>query len=919
MAETLSQPHQSATRRVRAASIALSHAGGATALHTAHHSPSDLTDLQADLSALTSASDRTPRFLFPSLDDNHVGVAGSFVSLPFGDSFPADSQYCLFSRTSNSLAYADIENAVVDVDSVNSHTTSQLDPELQTTAPWTHLSFGEGRTSPLSTSFGLNDFGKPQQLGVSVRHRANSSASGQESFRDSAYGTGSGKSQHEVESVNELPTEAMDRCSPLYPATFFHHDHVPEYSPLHPSRSAPEAATSNTALSDSGETTNTVQRTQRSQPLLCRECNYQAKTRSDLKKHNARHEREHRCHFPTCMRKSKGFATKNDLDRHLKSVHHINSRGTKYYKCLAEGCPRADRKWPRLDNFKQHLQKMHKDQDPDHLLELSESWYNQQQRLPQGQREDGAESIDFDIVLPSDSVTPTMAPQKQYENMCPSSDPSCDTSMTTDNPMARSLSFGNHLLDPDLVSGTTAGFPVPQHVHRRNISIPGDVSTSQKQFYMGDLTSPQIPMQRTHSQVDYPIYSNHMHQENLFDTMTNFQLSQSDPWAVHDRSIPLSNLNHFLYDAGRDQIRRVKAPHTVAVLDSDRMVDLTSPQEVLPVMSNDLGGRQDELLLNIGASTSNTTADTGGGLDTSPLQTFMVNVFPPENQPKIPETSMGKLLEDEINSFLLEHNSKADKDRVSMSQEEIINLVRMSLRSFSSATASGRVRSVGPSAAAPIFDTLTGNQCPDGEKTQFRCTVEGCNKVKSRQSDLRKHMARHDKPFGCTSDGCNKTFGSKNDWKRHEQNQHKQAECWLCVDCHEVFYYSQDNYLRHLHEVHPTYRFQDGHHNAKHFHIAANYEGHYWCGFCNKIMRQNKHGVEAVNARFNHIGDHFSKHKMAAKTWIELTGHGRRKEEAVQTPANHIQTDETPGEEAEIQTSNVTKLSDKIRLNLKQT
>ena len=61
-----------------------------------------------------------------------------------------------------------------------------------------------------------------------------------------------------------------------------------------------------------------------------------------------------------------GFGTSNDLLRHQQSVHA--AVGIKY-RCTEGACPtRAQKDWPRADNFKQHLKRMHQidlGSDPD--------------------------------------------------------------------------------------------------------------------------------------------------------------------------------------------------------------------------------------------------------------------------------------------------------------------------------------------------------------------------------------------------------------------------------------------------------------------------------------------------------------------------------------------------------------------------
>lgn len=63
-----------------------------------------------------------------------------------------------------------------------------------------------------------------------------------------------------------------------------------------------------------------------------------------------------------CKRATQGFTTVNDLDRHKKSVHKIGVLN-KSYQCASELCRNKDKIWPRLDNFKQHIERMHKDED----------------------------------------------------------------------------------------------------------------------------------------------------------------------------------------------------------------------------------------------------------------------------------------------------------------------------------------------------------------------------------------------------------------------------------------------------------------------------------------------------------------------------------------------------------------------------
>ncbi|PTU23814.1 hypothetical protein P175DRAFT_0496941 [Aspergillus ochraceoroseus IBT 24754] len=105
-------------------------------------------------------------------------------------------------------------------------------------------------------------------------------------------------------------------------------------------------------------------------------CQWTGKCPSDKRKHEARHKKLFKCDEPNCSRKE-GFGTINDLARHKKCVHKRDpERGPKVlYMCFGQNCPRRNKKWPRLDNFRQHLARMHNDEDVEELLRKSHEWY----------------------------------------------------------------------------------------------------------------------------------------------------------------------------------------------------------------------------------------------------------------------------------------------------------------------------------------------------------------------------------------------------------------------------------------------------------------------------------------------------------------------------------------------------------------
>lgn len=128
-------------------------------------------------------------------------------------------------------------------------------------------------------------------------------------------------------------------------------------------------------------------------------CPWVGKCPSDKRKHDARHRKLFKCDEPNCSRKE-GFGTINDLARHKKCVHNKEpERGPKMmYLCFGKNCPRPNKKWPRLDNFKQHLSRMHHEEDGDALLKKSMDWYETVIGRQPGQQNDDSLSHDGSLV-----------------------------------------------------------------------------------------------------------------------------------------------------------------------------------------------------------------------------------------------------------------------------------------------------------------------------------------------------------------------------------------------------------------------------------------------------------------------------------------------------------------------------------------
>lgn len=193
---------------------------------------------------------------------------------------------------------------------------------------------------------------------------------------DSGYASQAAASQS---IVNTEPTDYNRECGDLpVQVNSFSFTAASSSSPPYnirplPNRNADEADTTSASRSKTGQTS-----------LLCTICGDTARCPSDYKcvyssraylfsaygvkyrKHRLKHTKPWKCEEPHCSRKD-GFTTINDLTRHKKSVHKIGGM-TKSFRCVDERCKNKDKLWPRLDNFKQHVTRMHGDRNMEDLI-----------------------------------------------------------------------------------------------------------------------------------------------------------------------------------------------------------------------------------------------------------------------------------------------------------------------------------------------------------------------------------------------------------------------------------------------------------------------------------------------------------------------------------------------------------------------
>ena len=89
------------------------------------------------------------------------------------------------------------------------------------------------------------------------------------------------------------------------------------------------------------------------------------------RKHYQTHYKHWTCNVPGCTRRD-GFGTKNDLDRHVNSVHRRDRELGSQSGFICVACPHTQngrpKFWPRKDNFKAHIKRKHPHHDTEGVI-----------------------------------------------------------------------------------------------------------------------------------------------------------------------------------------------------------------------------------------------------------------------------------------------------------------------------------------------------------------------------------------------------------------------------------------------------------------------------------------------------------------------------------------------------------------------
>lgn len=214
-------------------------------------------------------------------------------------------------------------------------------------APWSHLAFS-GTSNDSQTHqqiLGASGFEFP---GQNYRNKPISEC---ETLPDSTYGSGLTQSNANISSYGEDPDPESNAEAQLVGRDLqslqLQTQSAADDSPFSPwNRPHPPASIATAPVK--GE---------RLHP--CTKCPKQCRTKSELRKHMLKHTLPYHCDVRGCSR-DKGFTSRNDLDRHKRTVHADRSVAGRFFVCTLDGCAKKKHKlWPRADNFRCHLSRVH--------------------------------------------------------------------------------------------------------------------------------------------------------------------------------------------------------------------------------------------------------------------------------------------------------------------------------------------------------------------------------------------------------------------------------------------------------------------------------------------------------------------------------------------------------------------------------
>jgi hypothetical protein len=509
-----------------------------------------------------------------------------------------------------------------------------------------------------------------------------------------------------------------------------------------------------------------------------------------------------------------GFATLNDLERHQNSVHKLLTarRESVTFKCFGQNCNDPHKEWPpRLDNFRSHLSRKHKNEDHEELLRRSRDWYNRERR-PRlsdfGTRSDKSAPSTTVLGVPSEDVP--LHGQSPI-HLSPAWEPSFKHSLTkqagpTKKP--RTSSFGASITCPSLNS----------------------------------LTRP-------------PTSSN---SQGLLSGSVNGRLMSVDQSSSTFQSSPTSS-----------------APYYASPIARRRFASLTVPNPEIPSLSDlnetnlePVPHSFDAPLADLAQIASNFDPDQRMGLDL-PSENEQFPAAPEQKLPGLPRQASVSI--QDIRALISRTSTGKGKEEDFILARVLEVLEATGIQSSRAETSYSSTLDPTVTSCSDSTEQRGRYPCPKQGCTKTARCLSALKKHMNRHERLYGcTFGDCDEKFGSKYD-----WKRHERSLHHQPECWKCAICprEACTDrestlTNSQLFYKKKLYEEHLREEHKASSDIVREH-VRMQRLGRDGLGRYWCGFCEKIIPLQKQGLEGSNERFDHIDQHF-KQGLRIGSWVDL-------------------------------------------------
>ena len=526
--------------------------------------------------------------------------------------------------------------------------------------------------------------------------------------------------------------------------------------------------------------------------------------------------RKHECEY--CSPKQKVFKTVNDLDRHRKTVHSTIKPGERVWKCRVPGCSVATKIWARLDNFKQHVVRMHDKKYAD-----------------------------------------------EAENMCVSYDPTVDTISESGRNTKSSTR------PPRLSQDTSSNFP-PDEVmynpddalHLRAAIGPPESNCTRTQASRR-LITPLSLVTQTPKSIDSSMIVNGLRSASMSSNGGNAQ-------AFLAPSQYLPHSTGFGMPGHRSTARTVAAPETIRQQLEMLQQDKATPQPAFVKASSadfaSMGGALGESAQLTTLNPANLAASGYGAVDVAldlGLQDAQGQGIDLKNVAKTFGDSLPAGYRERFQSIIqmLQGMSPEPTDRSksvsSKPSSKGKRVDREQTEKYSNIRCEERVV----------------------EKGVERCCNKTFERNSELNKHKNRHLRRYGCTFDhCYRRFGTKWEWKRHEHNQHVQLDVWRCHRSSCVKACQQLFASKQAFMEHL-ETQRNFTDTDLEVEANASHVSKRWLGSWWCGFCQRVIESTaSFGADMDKERNDHVSDHIdgkSPPKSDMLDWLELAGEGKTK------------------------------------------